>query len=82
MRPGSSDGPATSSSGSAAATTSWQPFHSGYRDYREYARGAGWAVWVGLPGNPEPRQAPLKGALPIPEYREPASIEVPDWLLR
>jgi alpha-amylase len=60
----------------------WQPFHSGYRDYREYARGAGWAVWVRLPGNPEPRQAPLKGALPIPEYREPASIEVPDWLLR
>ena len=30
----------------------WQPVHSDYPDYREYAQGAGWKVWVGLPGNP------------------------------
>jgi alpha-amylase len=60
---------------------SWQPARSNYRDYREYAVGAGWKVWVGLPGNPEVRQAPLKAALPVPEYREPRTIEVPDRLL-
>jgi alpha-amylase len=59
----------------------WQPFVSNYRDYREYARGAGWKVWIALPGNPPHRQAPLKGALPIPAYREPATISVPDSAL-
>ena len=59
----------------------WQPSDSGYTDYREYAAGAGWKVWVGLPGNPEVRQAPLKPALPIPAYREPQIIEVPDSAL-
>jgi alpha-amylase len=59
----------------------WQPSHSGYRDYRQYADGAGWKVWVGLLGNPEFREAPRKGALPVPAYREPHTIEVPDaWL--
>jgi alpha-amylase len=59
----------------------WQPYFSGYRDYREYANGAGWKVWVGLPGNPGFQNAPLKDPLPIPEYREPAEIDVPDaWL--
>ena len=28
----------------------WQPSGSGYTGYREYASGAGWKVWVGLPG--------------------------------
>jgi alpha-amylase len=59
----------------------WQPFHSNYRGYREYAGGAGWKVWVGLPHDPEFLQAPLKPALPIPEYRDPATIEVADPLL-
>jgi alpha-amylase len=59
----------------------WQPFHSGYESYREYAQGTGWKVWVGLPGNPELQQAPLKAALPIPEYREPESFAIPDDLL-
>ena len=59
----------------------WQPSDSGYAEYREYAAGAGWKVWVGLPGNPEVRQAPLRPALPIPAYREPQSFEVPDSAL-
>lgn len=59
----------------------WQPSHSGHHDYRRYARGAGWTVWVKLPGNPEVQQAPLNAALPIPSYREPSSISVPDSLL-
>ncbi len=59
----------------------WQPSYSDYRDYREYARGSGWTVWVGLPGNPDFQQAPLKTALPVPEYRGPEEIAVPDeWL--
>ncbi|MBO0699671.1 MAG: hypothetical protein J2P46_14845 [Zavarzinella sp.] len=59
----------------------WQPSASGYRDYREYAAGDGWRVWVGLPGNPDVREAPLKGPLPVPEYRRPEDIDVPDdWL--
>src|SRR5271165_4944083 len=35
----------------------WQPSDSGYGGYREYARGAGWKVWVGLPGNPDLQQS-------------------------
>lgn len=59
----------------------WQPYHSNYHDYREYAHGVGWKVWVKLPGNPELRQAPYNQALPVPDYRDPQSIEVPDgWL--
>jgi alpha-amylase len=44
----------------------WQPSYSNYKDYREYAAGAGWKVWVKIPGNPEVKQAALKGALPVP----------------
>lgn len=44
----------------------WQPFFSSYRNYREYASGAGWKVWVGLSGNPPFRQAPLKPPFNIP----------------
>ena len=59
----------------------WQPSYSNYQDFREYAGGTGWKVWVGLPGNPDVQHASLNGALPIPEYREPHAIEVPeDWL--
>jgi hypothetical protein len=56
----------------------WQPSFSNYRNYREYAQGAGWKVWVGLPGNPPFQQAPLKGPLPLPDYRAPDTIDVPD----
>jgi hypothetical protein len=59
----------------------WQPYFSNYHSYREYAHGTGWKVWVKLPGNPEVQQAPLKVALPIPDYQEPQSIEVPDEVL-
>jgi hypothetical protein len=38
-------------------------------------------VWVGLPGNPEFREAPPRAALPVPVYQEPHAIEVPDRLL-
>jgi alpha-amylase len=59
----------------------WQPSDSGYQGYREYAAGDGWKVWVGLPGNPEVKQAPLKAAFPIPEMKKPEQIDVPDsWL--
>jgi hypothetical protein len=62
-----------------AGDSEWQPFHSGYRNYREYADGAG--RWVGLPGNPGFQQAPLRGALPIPDYTEPGSFDISDDLL-
>ena len=59
----------------------WQPFYSNYHNYREYAHGAGWKVWVKLPGNPAKQQAPLKAAVPVPVYQDPQSIAVPDELL-
>jgi alpha-amylase len=46
----------------------WEPGRSSYRDYREYASGAGWKVWVSLPGNPPFREAPLDPPLPVPAY--------------
>lgn len=59
----------------------WQPSHSNYRDYREYAAGSGWKVWVKLPGNPPVKQAALAGALPVPVYKEPGTMQVPDALV-
>jgi alpha-amylase len=61
--------------------SNWQPSHSNYRDYREYAQGSGWKVWVGLPGNPPFQEAPRKPPLPVPTYQKPESIDVPDSLL-
>ena len=59
----------------------WQPSDSGFADYRAYATGAGWRVWVRLPGNPAHQQAPRKPALPVPAYRPPESIAIPDeWV--
>ncbi len=59
----------------------WQPALSNYRDYREYAAGAGWKVWVSLPGNPAVQQAAPRAALPVPIFHKPEGIDVPDtWL--
>ena len=61
--------------------SAWQPSFSNYANYREYARGAGWQVWVAIAGNPPVQQTPLKSAFPVPEYRAPAKIDIPeDWL--
>ena len=57
---------------------SWQPSASGFADYREYAAGAGWKVWVALPGNPAVRQAPRRPALPVPAYKPASQIVIPD----
>jgi alpha-amylase len=58
----------------------WNPSHSAYEHYREYARGVGWKVWVKLPGNPAVVQAPLAAAFPIPDYKPANRIDVPnDW---
>jgi alpha-amylase len=55
----------------------WQPSDSGYGDYREYARGAGWTVWVKLPGNPPFQQAALKDAFAVPTFTAAETIEPP-----
>ena len=63
------------------ADEDWQPHHSGFTGYREYARGAGWKVWVKLPNNPEFQQAPLKPPFEVPHYRPAKEIQIPDeWL--
>jgi len=56
----------------------WQPSASGYTNYREYARGAGWKVWLKLPGNPPVRQANLKQPMAVPTYTPPEKIDVSD----
>jgi alpha-amylase len=59
----------------------WDPSRSGYKDYREYAQGAGWKVWVALPGNPGFRQAPLRAPFPVPSAQPLQSISVPNVAL-
>lgn len=60
----------------------WTPAHSNYRDYREYARGAGWKVWVGLPGNPPFAFAPQADPFPAPgEPHLPAPEEISDAMI-
>ena len=49
----------------------WQPGHSNYNGYREYAYGDGWKVWIALPGNPELQQVPFNKPLPVPDYKAP-----------
>ena len=56
----------------------WSPSRSGYREYREYAQGAGWKVWVKLPGNPDVQKAPKKPALPVPQYTPADRIDLPN----
>lgn len=59
----------------------WQPIDSNYGNYRGYAQGSGWKVWVKIDGNPTVRQAPLKNPFPVPAYQDANEIEVPDALL-
>lgn len=56
--------------------SSWQPSSSGYGHYRDYAEGAGWKVWVQLPGNPPVQSASLP--LPLPPA---AGAQVPPAIL-
>ena len=59
----------------------WQPHYSNYHDYREYASGNGWKVWLKLAGNPPVQQAQVKQGFPVPDYHEANSFEIPDeWL--
>jgi alpha-amylase len=58
--------------------SAWEPGMSGYSNFRDYAHGAGWKVWVAIPGNPDVQQAPVKGALPVPTFRDPETISVSD----
>lgn len=55
----------------------WQPSSSGYGGYQQYAEGAGWKVWVGLPGNPAFQQAAIKDPFPVPQYTPPETISGP-----
>jgi len=55
----------------------WQPSKSNYANYREYAQGAGWKVWVGLPGNPAVRQVPTHAAFAVPTYKKASQITLP-----
>jgi alpha-amylase len=58
----------------------WKPSDSGYTNYREYARGTGWKVWLKLPDNPDVVQAPLALAIPVPVYKPAEQIEVTDQM--
>ena len=57
--------------------TQWQPSTSNYTDYREYAAGSGWKVWVKLPGNPPVVTAPHHAPFPIPTYKPAAKQTAP-----
>ena len=54
----------------------WEPAHSGYANFRDYAHGAGWKVWVGFPDNREFQQAPIRSPMPVPDFHEAATIQV------
>lgn len=56
----------------------WQPSFSNYSSYRDYAHGAGWKVWLALPGNPDVQQAQWPMSLPLPAYRDPKDIQIVD----
>ena len=55
----------------------WQPSAAGYTDYTEYGEGAGWKVWVKIPGNPPVVTAPHHAAFPVPQYRTADAIKAP-----
>ncbi len=55
----------------------WTPAASNYSNYREYAAGTGWKVWVALPGNPPVKTATAKPPLPVPPYQRADQINLP-----
>jgi alpha-amylase len=55
----------------------WQPSFSGYSNFRGYAQGAGWKVWVQLPGNPPVQFAALPSALPTPSLSQTLPAPLP-----
>ncbi|HMF62445.1 MAG TPA: alpha-amylase C-terminal beta-sheet domain-containing protein, partial [Edaphobacter sp.] len=55
----------------------WQPSTSGFADYREYAEGSGWKVWVKLPGNPPLVTAPHHAAFSVPRYTPASRLRAP-----
>ena len=55
----------------------WNPSASGYADYREYAFGVNWKVWIKLPSNPDFQQAPIKTSLPVPTLLTPDQVVIP-----
>jgi alpha-amylase len=55
----------------------WQPSASGYSAYREYAQGAGWKVWLALPGNPPLAHIAPHAPFPVPVFRPAAQIQPP-----
>jgi alpha-amylase len=57
--------------------TKWQPSDSGFQDYREYAAGSGWRVWVAVPGNPPVITAPHHAAFPVPKYKQASKQNPP-----
>jgi Glycosidases len=57
--------------------TKWQPSDSGFQNYREYAAGSGWRVWVALPGNPAVITAPHHAAFPVPTYKQASKQKPP-----
>jgi alpha-amylase len=57
--------------------TKWQPSDSGFQNYREYAVGSGWRVWVALPGNPAVITAPHHAAFPVPTYKQASKQKPP-----
>jgi alpha-amylase len=57
--------------------SNWQPSFSNYSNYREYAQGAGWKVWVQLLGNPPFQFAALPSALPAPSALQAVPAVLP-----
>lgn len=59
----------------------WQPSFSNYNNYREYAAGSGWKVWIKIAGNPPVQIAPPHAAFSVPHYSKAETISIPDeWL--
>ena len=57
----------------------WKPADSGYQNYRLYATGQKWRVWVALPGNPPVQTVSTHPPFPVPTLiSQPQNIPVSD----
>jgi alpha-amylase len=57
----------------------WQPSDSGFQNYRMYADGNGWRVWVAIPGNPPIRSVSRHAPFAIPQrIEQPENLPVSD----